>query len=72
MIERVLNMRFGDSAKGKFTFAIKDVKLEVKDEDIAAAMNSIIAKNVFLTKGGKLETKEDAQIVTKETTSVVL
>lgn len=72
MIERVLNMKFGDASKGKFTFAIKDLKADVKDADISAAMNSIIAKDVFLTKGGSLETKEEAQIITKETTAVVL
>ena len=72
MVERVLNMKFNDVAKGKFTFAIKDVKPELKDSDIKAAMDSIIAKDIFLSKGGKLESIEEAQIVTKETTDVVL
>ncbi|MBB6713120.1 DUF2922 domain-containing protein [Clostridium gasigenes] len=72
MVERVLNMKFNDEAEGKFTFAIKDVKAELKDEDIATAMNSIITKDIFLSKGGKLRTKAEAQIVTKETTDVAL
>ncbi|WP_253197822.1 DUF2922 domain-containing protein [Clostridium gasigenes] len=72
MIERALNMRFNDVAKGKFTFEVKDVKPELKDADIKAAMDSIIAKDMFLSKGGKLESIEQAQIVTKETTDVVL
>lgn len=72
MIERILNMKFNDTTGGKFTFAIKDLKLDVNDADVSAAMASIIAKDVFLTKGGKLVSKEDAQIVTKETTAVVL
>ncbi|MBU3106956.1 DUF2922 domain-containing protein [Clostridium gasigenes] len=72
MVERVLNMKFNDVAEGKFTFAIKDIKPDIKDADIATAMDSIIAKDMFLSKGGKLESKEDAQIVTKETTDVVL
>ncbi|MBB6715576.1 DUF2922 domain-containing protein [Clostridium gasigenes] len=72
MVEKVLNMKFTDLAKGKFTFAIKDVKDAIEDSDIAAAMDSIIAKDILLSKGGKLESKEEAQIVTKETTDVVL
>ena len=72
MVERVLNMKFNDAAEGKFTFAIKDIKPEVKDEDIATAMDSIITKDIFLSKGGKLKTKAEAQIVTKETTDVAL
>ncbi|MGL5085929.1 MAG: DUF2922 domain-containing protein [Clostridium sp.] len=72
MIERMLNMKFNDLAGGKFTFAVKDIKSDVKDEDVSVAMTSIIASDVFLTKGGKLISKEDAQIVTKETTEVVL
>ena len=35
-------------------------------------MDSIIAKDIFLSKGGKLKSKAEAQIVTKETTDVVL
>ncbi|MGL5354728.1 MAG: DUF2922 domain-containing protein [Clostridium sp.] len=72
MIERVLNMKFNDLAGGKFTFAIKDVKPTVEDSAISAAMDSIVAKNIFISKGGKLASKEEAQIVTKETTDVSL
>ena len=72
MIERVLNMKFNDEADGKFTFEVKDVKPELKGEDIKAAMQSVIAKDIFLSKGGKLKSIVEAQIVTKETTDVVL
>lgn len=72
MIERVLNMRFNNLTGGKFTFAIKDVKEEVLDEDISSAMDAIIASDVFLSKGGNLVTKENAEIVTKEVTEIEL
>ena len=72
MIERVLNMKFNDVSKGKFNFEVKDIKAELKDADIKAAMDSIIAKDMFLSKGGKLESIAEAQRVTKETTDVVL
>ncbi|MBU3089912.1 DUF2922 domain-containing protein [Clostridium gasigenes] len=72
MVERVLNMKFNDAAEGKFTFAIKDIKADIKDADIKVAMESIVAKDIFLSKGGRLDSIAEAQIVTKETTDVVL
>ncbi|MBU3109668.1 DUF2922 domain-containing protein [Clostridium gasigenes] len=72
MVERVLNMKFNDVAEGKFTFAIKDIKAELKDSDIKVAMESIVAKDIFLSKGGRIKSIAEAQIVTKETTDVVL
>ncbi|MBU3109663.1 DUF2922 domain-containing protein [Clostridium gasigenes] len=72
MVERVLNMKFNDVAEGKFIFAIKDIKAELKDSDIKIAMESIVATDIFLSKGGRLESIAEAQIVTKETTDVVL
>ena len=72
MIERVLNMKFNDLAGTKFSFAIKDIKNDIEDSAIATAMDTIIAKNVFLPKGGQLASKADAQIVTKETTEISL
>ena len=72
MIERVLNMKFNDAAENKFTFAVKDIKADIKDADIKIAMDSIIAKDIFLSKGGTLASIAEAKIVTKETTDVVL
>ena len=72
MIERVLNMKFNDLEKNKFRFTIKDIKADIEDSDIAAAMDSIIEKDVFISKGGRLESKSEAQIVTKESTDIVL
>ncbi|MBU3133402.1 DUF2922 domain-containing protein [Clostridium gasigenes] len=72
MVERVLNMKFNDAAEGEFNFAVKDIKAELKDSDIKLAMESIVAKDIFLSKGGRLESIAEVQIVTKETTDVVL
>ncbi|MBU3089886.1 DUF2922 domain-containing protein [Clostridium gasigenes] len=47
-------MKFNDAAEGKFTFAIKDIKAELKDSDIKVSMESIVAKYIFLFKGDKL------------------
>ena len=72
MIERVLNMKFNDLEKNKFSFTIKDIKSDIEDTEISEAMDSIIEKDIFLSKGGKLESKAEAQIVTKEITDIVL
>lgn len=72
MIEKVLNMKFNNTTGGKFTFAIKDLKEEVLDADISTAMDAIIESDIFISKGGKLVTKENAEIVTKEITKVEL
>ena len=72
MIERVLNLKFNDEDGGSFNFSIKDVKEVVEDAVISAAMDTIITNNIFVSKGGELVSKEEAQIVIKETTDVVL
>ena len=72
MIERVLNMKFNDLEKNKFNVTIKDIKADIEDSTIADAMDSIIEKDIFLSKGGKLESKAEAQIVTKESTDIIL
>ena len=35
-------------------------------------MDNIIEKDTFLSKGGKLESKSEAQIITKESTDIIL
>ena len=72
MIERVLNLKFNDEDGGSFNFSIKDVKEVVEDIFISAAMDTIITNNIFVSKGGELVSKGEAQIVVKETTDVVL
>lgn len=72
MIERVLNMKFKSATGGSFTFAIKDAKEEILDEDISTAMDTIIESDVFSAKGASLESKDSAEIVTKEVTEIEL
>lgn len=72
MIERVLNLKFNDTDGGSFNFTIKDVKEDVEDAVISAAMDTIITNNIFLSKGGELVSKNEAKIVVKETTDVIL
>lgn len=72
MIDRILNMKFKNKSGSSFSFAIKDVKSEIVDSDISEAMDAIIEKDLFTVKGGKLDSKVEANIVTKETETVIL
>ena len=72
MIERVLNMKFVDADGANFNLSIKDVKYDVEDTVISAAMDTIITDNMFVSKGGELVSKSEAQVIIKETTDVVL
>ena len=61
-----------DLEKNKYSFTIKDIKADIEDSDISEAINSIVEKDIFLSKGGKLESKSEAQIITKESTDIIL
>lgn len=72
MIDRTLNMKFKTEAGTAFTFAVKTVKADIENAAISEAMDSIMEKDIFNTKGGKLSSKLEANIITKETEKVIL
>lgn len=72
MIDRTLNMKFKVEAGTAFTFAVKTVKADIENAAISEAMDSIMEKDIFNTKGGKLSSKLEANIITKETEKVIL
>ncbi|WP_461207617.1 DUF2922 domain-containing protein [Clostridium sp. DL1XJH146] len=50
----------------------KDVKEAVTDAEISAAMDEVIAKNVFSTSSGDYAAKDSAYIEEKTVTDIVL
>ena len=44
----LLNMKFNDLDKNKFSFTIKDIKADIEDAAISEAMDSIIENDIFL------------------------
>jgi len=70
VIERTLVMEFKDAFGKKYTLSIKDVKEELKDDDILALMNGILVNNLISTENGSLVEKVSANVITKETTEV--
>ncbi|MGQ9823899.1 MAG: DUF2922 domain-containing protein [Desulfotomaculales bacterium] len=60
---QTLRMVFKNEAGSNFTISLDNPRDNVTPAEIEAAMDQIIAKNVFLTPGGALVTKQDVKIV---------
>ncbi|KYH34263.1 hypothetical protein CLTEP_18380 [Clostridium tepidiprofundi DSM 19306] len=74
-----LLLKFLTSTEGKyFSLTINDIKADengnplVTDEEVNSLMDTIIEKNIFLTKYGDLTGKKSAKIVSTNSTSVAL
>lgn len=63
-----LTMSFGTSSGQKSAIKISDVKQDLTEEQVAVLMDTIIAKDVFMTSKGSLVSKAGAQLINKETT----
>jgi hypothetical protein len=60
---QTLRMVFKNEAGSNFTISLDNPRDNVTPAEIEAAMDQIIAKNVFLTPGGALVAKQDVKIV---------
>ena len=65
MLVKYLMMTFTTEGGDKATLSVSGIKEDLTAEEIAAAMDVIIAKDAFVDKGGKLIGKYTAQIVTR-------
>jgi len=65
MLVKYLVMTFTTEGGEKATLSVSGIRDDLKAEDIGSAMDVIIAKNAFISKGGKLIGKYNAQIVTR-------
>ncbi|MGL5379015.1 DUF2922 domain-containing protein [Clostridium sp.] len=72
MLERTLVMSFKDTMGKKVNLRIQDVKETIKDSDVADLMTEIIDNKIILSTSGELTEIVSAEIVSKETTQVVL
>lgn len=69
---KVLEMIFNTENGTSKTIRVTDVKETVGSTEVVAAMDMIIAKNVFRGSGGALIGKIDAHIVTTTTDEISL
>jgi len=70
--QRVLEMDFSTNLNKTHRIRVNDAKTTLTGTEIATAMDSIVAKNIFNGTGGELTGKVAARIVTKETSDIAL
>ena len=66
MLVKYLMMTFINESGDKVALSVNGIKEDLTVEEIGAAMDVIIAKNAFITKGGDLKGKYSAQIISKD------
>ncbi|NLV20479.1 MAG: DUF2922 domain-containing protein [Syntrophomonadaceae bacterium] len=71
-MSRVLEMVFNTELGTSKTIRVVDAKDPLTGAEVSAAMDTIIAKNIFRSNGGELVGKIKAQIVTITSTGVSL
>lgn len=72
MVEKTLIMGFENELGKKFNLRVRAIKDELTPSEVGTVMDTIIAKDVFLSTGGKLVKKLEAEIVTEQTTPLEL
>ena len=70
--QRVLDLNFNSELGRTQTIRIYDAKDPITGPEVAAAMDSIIAKNIFTGPGGNLTGKIDARVVVTDSSSLEL
>ena len=65
MLVKYLMMTFITESGDKATLSVSGLKEDLTAGEIGAAMDVIIAKNAFITKGGDLKGKYGAKIVSR-------
>lgn len=71
-MEKRLELQFIDSVNKTITISIEEPIEPVDALAVSAAMDTIIAQNIFKTPGGDLVSKKGARVVTRDTADVFL
>ncbi|MTK10638.1 MAG: DUF2922 domain-containing protein [Clostridiaceae bacterium] len=66
-MSKTLVMNFLNEEGKKTSIRVNNAKEDVTEAEVKAAMDVIIAKNVFASSGGDLKTKDFAQLIDKTT-----
>ncbi len=67
-----LLMTFINASGDKVNLSISGVKQDITEPQVSTLMDTIIAKDVFLSKGGSLASKYGAQLTQRQTTKFSL
>jgi hypothetical protein len=65
--KKVLRMSFNTALGGTVSLTLPEPKADITTAEIEAAMDLIIAKNIFLGSGGAMISKSDIKIVNTTT-----
>ena len=72
MADKTLDMTFLNETGSKASISLPCVKDDITQAEVSAAMDTIIAKNIFSTTGGDLKVKNSAQITERNVTELVV
>ncbi|MBK1812191.1 DUF2922 domain-containing protein [Clostridium sp. YIM B02505] len=67
-MDYTLSMTFVNTTGDKVSVSVSDVKPDLSQAEISALMDTIVAKDIFLSKGGSIAAKYGAQITERKTT----
>lgn len=71
-LQRTLEMDFATELNKTHRIRVYDAREDLTSSEIAAAMDTIVAKDIFKGGGGELTGKIAARVVTRETEAISL
>ena len=71
-MSKTLVMNFLNEGGSKTAIRVNNVKDGVTEAEVSAAMDVIIAKNIFTSTGGDLKNKDSAELVDKTSTELTV
>ncbi|WP_040214837.1 DUF2922 domain-containing protein [Clostridium polynesiense] len=67
MENKVLVMTFKNQQGKKINIRLGNIKPNLTDAQVMEAMNAVVAGNILLTNGGDVVSKEEAEMITTNT-----
>jgi hypothetical protein len=71
-MSKTLAMSFLNEEGRKATIRLNTVKEDITELEVQSAMDVVLAKNIFSSKGGDLKIKDSAVIVNRENTELAV
>lgn len=71
-MSKTLVMNFLNESGKKVAVRVSKIKDGVTDAEVSAAMDVIVAKNIFTSSGGDLKSKDSAEITDKTSTELTV
>jgi hypothetical protein len=70
MLEKSLVMTFLNEVGSRASITVPNLRDDVTELEVIAAMDAILAANIFTSTGGDLKTKHSAQITERNVTAL--